>query len=149
MKRLLVGIGHPYRNDDAIGPRLSEMAAGRLPAATIILTHHGEGTGLMELWHGFSEVVLADATCSGSAPGTVRVWDAVAAPLPAGLFPKGSHLFGVAEGVELARRLGRLPAALSVVGIEGSDFTAGQSLSPDVEAAIPLALERLAACFSR
>ncbi|HSV28933.1 MAG TPA: hydrogenase maturation protease [Candidatus Omnitrophota bacterium] len=135
MKTLLIGIGHQYRGDDAVGP----LVAGRIAAMNLpdldVLAHHGEGTDLMERWAGYDRVVVVDATCGGGEIGTIRRWDAVAAPLPAGLFPKGSHVFGLAEGVEMARLLGRLPAAMTVIGIEGELFSAGDVMSPQVEQA--------------
>lgn len=133
MTPLVIGIGHPFRRDDAIGPLVAERVAAATGAE--LLVHHGEGSDLMERWQGRARVVVVDATASGAAPGTVRVWDA-ATPLPAQLFPKGSHLFGLAEGIEMARLLGRLPAAMIVVGVEGQDFSAGEGLSPAVAAAV-------------
>ncbi|HLO78268.1 MAG TPA: hydrogenase maturation protease, partial [Magnetospirillum sp.] len=122
MSVLVLGIGHPFRGDDAIGPMAAEaVAALALPDVTA-LAHHGEGTDLMERWAGFDRVVAVDATRSDSAPGTIRRWDAVAEKLPAALFPKSSHLFGLAEAVEMARLLGRLPAGFTVIGVEGRDF---------------------------
>jgi len=131
---LAIGIGHPFRRDDGIGPAVAEALS--LPGVEILI-HHGEGTDLMARWQDRDQVVAIDATVSGAPAGTLRVWDAVAAPLPAGLFPKGSHQFGLAEAIELSRLLGRLPAALTVIGIEGGDFSAGQGLTPTVAAALP------------
>lgn len=131
MKALVIGIGHPFRGDDAIGPRLAEALAGTVAAE--VIAHHGEGTDLMERWQGFDRVIMVDAMVSGAAAGTIRVWDAIAGSLPANLFPKGSHLFGLVEAVEMARLLGRLPPALSVVGVEGVRFGMGEPLSPEVE----------------
>lgn len=136
MSRLVLGIGHPFRGDDGIGPLVAErIAANNLPGITA-LAHHGEGSDLMGRWAGFDRVVIVDATCSGAPAGTIRRWDAVAEQLPAALFPKSSHLFGLAEAVEMARLLGRLPAALTVIGVEGKDFAAGTTLSPEVAAAV-------------
>lgn len=137
---LVIGIGHAFRTDDSVGPRLAELVADRHIADVTAIPHHGEGTGLMELWTGADRVILIDATVSGAPAGTIRQWDAVT-PLPAGLFPAGSHLFGVAEGIELARRLGQLPPSLTVVGIEASDLSRGEGLTPAVEAALPAALQ--------
>lgn len=136
MTALVLGIGHPFRGDDGIGPLVAErIAALNLPGVTA-LAHHGEGSDLMERWSGFDRVVVVDATRSDAVPGTIRRWDAVAEKLPAALFPKNSHLFGLAEAVEMARLLGRLPAVLTVIGVEGKDFTAGTDLSPEVVAVI-------------
>jgi hydrogenase maturation protease len=81
-------------------------------------------------------VILVDAVVSGREPGTVTGFDAVAAPLPAVFSGCSSHSFGVAEAVELARALGRLPKRLNVYGIEGSEFTQGVGLSPKVARAV-------------
>ena len=51
---------------------------------------------------------------------------------------------GLAEAVELARALGRLPAALELIGIEGSSFEAGRGLAPQVELAAEQVAGRLA-----
>ena len=47
-----------------------------------------------------------------------------------------THAFGVADAVELARALGRLPGRLDVYAIEGASFAAGDRLSPAVERAV-------------
>lgn len=136
MTILILGIGHPFRGDDGIGPLVAErIAALTLPGVTA-LAHHGEGSDLMERWAGFDRVVVVDATRSDAPPGTIRRWDAVAEKLPAALFPKSSHLFGLAEAVEMARLLGRLPPVLTVIGVEGKDFSTGTELSPEVAAVV-------------
>jgi hydrogenase maturation protease len=50
----------------------------------------------------------------------------------------------VAEAVELARSLAQLPPHLVVYGIEGANFAAGVELSPAVEQAVEMVVERLA-----
>jgi hydrogenase maturation protease len=131
LKTLVIGIGHPFRGDDAVGPSVAEAVAALSLSDVTTLTHHGEGTDLMERWQGYGWVIVVDATRSGAMPGTIRQWDA-AEGLPAALFPKGSHVFGVAEAVEMARLLGRLPPRLTVIGVEGADFTMGAGMSPAV-----------------
>lgn len=136
MKILVLGIGHPFRGDDGIGPLVAERIAALSLSCVTALAHHGEGTDLMERWAGCDRVVVVDATSSDAAPGTIRRWDAVAEILPASLFPKTSHQFGLAEAVEMARLLGRLPPALTVIGVEGKDFSAGTELSAEVAAVV-------------
>jgi hydrogenase maturation protease len=80
-------------------------------------------------------VVVVDAAQSGAPPGTVRRFDARAAPVPARLLRSSTHAFGVPDAIELARTLGRLPAALDVYAIEGAAFAAGDRLTPSVERA--------------
>ena len=86
---------------------------------------------------------MVDAAAAGVAPGTVHRFDAGAAPLPARSLRSSSHHFGVADAVELARSLDRLPARLTVYAIEGEDFGAGRELSPAVRRAVDQVVEEL------
>ena len=47
-----------------------------------------------------------------------------------------THALGLAEAIEIARSLGRLPTRVRVVGIEGARFDFGRGLSPEVEDAV-------------
>jgi hydrogenase maturation protease len=133
---LIVGVGNAYRHDDAVGlvaaRRLRETVGGdaRLWEAG------GEGTALMEAWQGVDTVLLIDAVRSGAPAGTVHRVDAHAGPVPAALFRGSTHAFNVAEAIELARALNRLPPRLILFGIEGIRFDAGVGLSPDVAQAV-------------
>jgi hydrogenase maturation protease len=100
-----------------------------------VLEREGEPTSLIDSWEGAEAVWLVDAVSSGAEPGTVHRHDASARELPARLFDTSTHHFGLAEAVELARALGRLPRTAIVFGIEGASFETGETLSPEVEAA--------------
>ena len=78
---------------------------------------------------------MVDAVSSGAEPGTIHRLDALTERLPAELSRGSTHAFGLAEAVELARALERLPGRLLVFGIEGKRFDAGAGLSPEVEQA--------------
>jgi Ni,Fe-hydrogenase maturation factor len=58
-----------------------------------------------------------------------------AAPIPSRFFRCSTHVFSVAEAVELGRALNQLPPRLIVYGIEGKDFAAGVGLSAVVDRA--------------
>ena len=129
MTRLVIGVGNPWRGDDGAGIEVARRLGG--------VAFEGDGTGLIDVWESAGdEVVVVDAAAAGGTPGTIRRFDAVAAPLPAHALRSSSHHFGVAEAVELARSLDRLPPALRVYAIEGEDFGAGQELSPTVRRAV-------------
>jgi hydrogenase maturation protease len=129
---LIIGVGNGFRRDDGVGPLVAE----RLRAAGFnAVEHSGEGTSLMEAWSGAETVFIVDAALSGAPPGTVHRFDATRDTLPKDLFHYSSHLFAVAEAVEMARILGRLPKLLIVYGIEGETFDFGEGLSPAVERA--------------
>ena len=133
---LVIGVGNAYRGDDGAGiVAARKLAAQRLPGVRV-MEMNGEGTSLVEAWKGVPSVLLVDAVSSGAVPGTIHRFEAQAGPLPKGLEHRSSHSFGVAEAMEVARALGRLPPRLVIYGIEGSLFNSGQGLSPKVERAV-------------
>ena len=138
---LILGCGNDDRSDDAAGL----LVARRLRQLGIDAhEHRGDALELLEAWNGAHEVVVVDAIVSGAAPGTVIRWDA-AAPLAAGEFQCSTHDLGLAEAVELARVLGRLPAKLTIYGIEAKSFERGGQPSTEVREAV----ERLTAQIER
>ena len=95
-----------------------------------MLEREGEPTALIDAWEGADALWLVDAVSSGAEPGTVHRLDASERALPPDLFRASTHHVGLAEAVELARALGRLPARTVVFGIEGGSFAVGEPLSP-------------------
>jgi hydrogenase maturation protease len=126
---IVIGLGNAFRGDDGAGPAVAR-ALGDDPR---VLVHEGEPLSLLDAWEGADEVIVVDAARSGAAPGTVHRLDGLTAP--AGL--NGStHALGLADTLELARALGRAPARVELIGIEGEDFGAGEALSPAVRVAV-------------
>ena len=133
---LVIGVGNRWRGDDAAGLVVARRLGG--------LEHEGDATTLVDAWRAGDDVVIVDAASSGAPPGTVRRFDALAAPLPAAHLRSSTHAFGVTDAVELARALGRLPATLRVIAIEGAGFTAGDRLSDAVAGAVDAVVAELA-----
>lgn len=150
---LLVGLGSPDRGDDAVGPLVAAAVARAvdergLPG--VLVVEHEDPTALIDLLDptgpagSWAAVVVTDAVRSGVAPGTVTVLDVGPdgpdlTSLGAGLDPgpAGTHGFGLAGAIELARALDRLPPRVVIVGIEAVSFEHGAPLSAPVLAAIP------------
>ncbi len=142
---LCVGIGNTLRADDAAGL----LAARRLRALNLpgvaVTESNGDGAALLDQFSSADAVYLLDAAQAGGAPGTIYRVDALAQPLPRGLFAASSHLFSAAEAVEMARALGQLPARLVIYGVEAADFTVGAPPSGAVLAAVEELARRVAA----
>jgi len=140
---LIIGIGNASRGDDAAGLIAARRIQEALlalpdppdPGRVAVLEQDGEGTALMALWESQGTVILIDAARSGAAAGSIHRFDARSRPLPAGFRGCSTHAFGVAEAVELARALDRLPPRLIVYGIEGRSFSVGAPPSEAVESA--------------
>jgi hydrogenase maturation protease len=137
---LIVGIGNPFRSDDAAGIVLSRLLRDCVPPGVRVIEETGEGAALLDAWRGATAVILVDAVQSGAAPGTFHRLDLRAQEIPHQFFRYSTHAFGVAEAVELARALNRLPPRLIFHGIEGKQFASGEGLSPEVERALPSTL---------
>jgi hydrogenase maturation protease len=124
----VLGVGNEWRGDDGAGPAVARLLRGAGVAAREI---GGEPAALLDAWDGLAEVIVVDAVRSGAAPGTIHRRAGAGRP-GAG----STHALGVAEAVELARALGRLPARLELYGIEGERFEPGEGLTPPVARAV-------------
>jgi hydrogenase maturation protease len=144
MRAVVAGLGNPWRGDDGVGLVVVERLRGRLPDTVEVVTIVDEPTRLLDAFDA-DAVVIADAVAVDEPrPGTVHRIDAVHEALPE-RFGSSTHHFGLADTVELARSLGRLPASLVVYGIEGARFDAGEGLDPRVEAAAEEVATRISA----
>jgi hydrogenase maturation protease len=132
---LVIGIGNPDRGDDAAGLAVAGKVRAAAPAGISVIELGGDQLALLDAWDGDADVYVVDAVCSGGAAGTVYRFDA-ATPLGGDFSHRGTHLFSLADVIELARALGRLPARLTGFGIEGAGFELGAPLSPEAEAAV-------------
>ena len=132
---LIIGLGNDYRGDDAVGRALARRLQAVAGGNVRVMEESGEGASLIEAWAGADFVILIDAVHSGGAPGTIQRFDAAVQPLPGSFFHHSTHAFSVAEAVELARALNRLPQRLIVYGIEGKNFHSRVGLSPEVKEA--------------
>ncbi len=143
----VIGIGQRYRHDDAVGLMVAERLAETVDSSSVeVVTASGEGSDLMDRWHGAETVVVVDALASeADPPGALHRWDAHQRPIPAEVFPQSTHLFSLPQAIELARVLGELPRRLIVYGVVGTDFQMGEGLSASVQDAIDEVVDRIEA----
>jgi hydrogenase maturation protease len=131
----VIGIGNRDRGDDAAGLEVAARLRAASPAGVEIIDLEGDQIRLLDVWATDATVILIDATCSGAVPGTVTRFDA-SCPLSHQFSHRGSHTFGLADVIELARALDRLPRHLSGYGIEGASFAIGAPFSAEVATAV-------------
>ena len=128
-------VGNRLRGDDAAGLEVARHLRGTLPAGVEITEREGEPTALIGGWEGVDALWVVDAVSSESETGMVHRLDASDRALPPDPFRASTHHVSLAETLELARTLGRLPAQTIVYGIEGGSFAVGEPLTPAVAAA--------------
>ncbi|GAA2208054.1 hydrogenase maturation protease [Nonomuraea monospora] len=142
-RTVVIGLGNDYRGDDGAG-----LATARLlrELGVPVVENGGDPAELMEAWTGAEVAVVIDAACSGEPPGVVRRFRGVAS-LPHG--GASSHALSLADAVELARVLGRMPGELVVYTVEGATFALGAGLSEPVSAAVAALARTIARGLSR
>jgi hydrogenase maturation protease len=138
---LVAGIGNPDRGDDGFGPAVARRLRRPLPPGVCVVERSGDVLALIADWQGYAAVVLVDAMSAMTEAGRLHRFDLDEAPLPIGFAYRSTHGFGVAEAVELARSLDRLPQRLVLYVAEGTSFAIGTSLSPAVAGAVDAAAE--------
>jgi len=143
---LVIGVGNRLRADDGAGLEAVRRVRDRAPVDWLEVRElRGDPTELLDVWLGREAVVLVDTMRSGATPGTIVRLDASHEPLPA-LERRGlssTHATGLADTIELARALGRLPARVIVYAVEGRRYDAGAGLSREIAAMVPTLAERV------
>lgn len=137
MKRVVIGMGNPFRHDDGAGLEVVRRLRRHAPPGVTILEHDGEPAGLLDAWRGADEAYVIDSV-RGTDPGVVHhvhlsSLDETGDPIAHQR--DSTHALGLGEAVELARVLDLLPPTLNIIGIEGVDFSVGEGVSAEVDRA--------------
>jgi len=146
---LVIGIGNADRGDDAVGIIIARRINTRFLAGVRVVEHNGESTDLLDCLSGAESAYMVDACVTGQPPGTINRFDVSATALSHSAFGRSTHGMGLADAVELARALGRLPRRCILYAIDGRKFDLGAVLSPEVavaaEKVVKLILDELRA----
>lgn len=139
----VICIGNEFRGDDGVGLIIAKQLRELDSSELAVIEESGEGASLMDAWEERDLAIIVDASNSGAKAGTVFRFDAHKQAIPSAFFHYSTHAFSVAEAVELARSLEKLPPGLIIYAIEGKNFEAGAAISPEVEGAVGPVIERL------
>jgi len=136
MSLVVFAMGNALRADDGVGRAVARGLADSVPGLEVmevqeLLPEHADQLANAD------GALFIDASVSGS-PGEVRAAPLVPRPARAAVI----HALMPEEVMDLARSLhGRAPPA-AMVTVAGRDFAWGEALSPEAEAALPLAREK-------
>ncbi|HPF70085.1 MAG TPA: hydrogenase maturation protease [Candidatus Krumholzibacteria bacterium] len=142
----VIAAGNSFCGDDGVGAAVLDAIRERniLPGVDLVDVQT-DALALVELLEPQEPAIVVDAARMGAAPGSV----AVLRPDEESLGLRGDHLslhgLGLPEALALARRLGRLPARLVVIGVEPGRLDLGGGLSEAVRAAVPQVVDIIAA----
>jgi hydrogenase maturation protease len=133
---LALAMGTPLRGDDGAGVAIARGLEPLVPGlevieASALLPEHAEAVARA------GGVLFLDASAAG-VPGEIRT----ARVRPRPLRTAALHALVPEELLGLALALHGCAPPAALVTISGRDFSFGERLSPEVEAALPPALER-------
>jgi hydrogenase maturation protease len=140
---VVIGVGNLWSGDDAAGVLVARALRGRLPDGVSLIEHEGEPTALIDAWDGTGLAIVVDAVAGTGPPGSVWCFDATTSRVPSIVTGRSTHAFTLGEAIELARSLGRMPARLWLVGVEGGNFQAGAKPGRTVARAIEPATSKV------
>ncbi len=135
---VVIGVGHRDRGDDAIGPAVADEIGRRLEHVTAI-AREGDLAVLPLLWTENDDVVVVDACWSKEPAGHVHEIDPDRLRNGLGM---STHGLSVADAVTLAEKLGRRPASLTILGVDGHSFAHGP-MSRELAAAFPQVVDEV------
>ena len=141
---LILGLGNPLATDDSVGLRVVEQLKPLLAGRTDVelSEDYWGGLRLMERMIGFDVAIVIDAIRTGAPPGTIHRLTAGGIPTQRSA---SAHDVNLATALEFGRRAGvQVPDNRNVqlVGVEAGDILSfGEGCTPEVQAAIPRAVE--------
>ncbi len=147
MKTLVLGLGNPILTDDGVGIHVVRKAATACQQPDVSFAEAAVGgLRLLELIAGYDRLILVDAIQTPDGrPG--QIYRLAIGDLRAPRHAGSTHDLSFREAIAWGRQMGlALPAdeAISIIAIEAEDVLSfGETLTPAVASAVPIAMKRL------
>jgi hydrogenase maturation protease len=151
-KTLVIGLGNPILRDDSVGLRVAQLLRDHVEVMqdVEIAEDYWGGLRLMERLIGYDRAVIIDAILTGADPGTLHVLSPEDIPTQRSA---SIHDVNLPTALSFGRQAGaHLPDLqnIALIAIEAADVnTFGETLSPEVEAALPQAVDAVLSILKR
>jgi hydrogenase maturation protease len=139
----VIGVGNAWRGDDAVGLQAVRRLRDRLGPSVEVIEAEGNGLAILDLMEGIDHIILIDAVKGGGRTGTTVRLDLSTESRWGTVAPCSTHAMGIADAIDLARALGRLPKQLILYGIEIESIDSGASLSGSVREGLDSVVEQV------
>ena len=140
----IVGIGNEFRGDDGVALSILRSLKNELPPQVKTIELTGDQSSLLELMQDTDTMIIIDAVSSAAPAGTIFRVDASGEPFPNDFFAVSTHSIDLAQSIELARTMNRLPDVVLIYGIVGKDFSFTTSFSQRVKDSAEAVRSRIA-----
>ncbi len=150
-KTLILGLGNVLMSDEGIGAEVvRRLAAEAEPDAPLLFLDGGTLSFTLAVPIGdCPHLIVVDAAAMGDTPGSVRVFEGEAMDSQLSRHAKSVHEVSLSDLMDMARLTDSLPARRALVGVEPAIVDWGDRLTPAVEAAIPVAMDRIRGLLAR
>ena len=142
-KAVVIGLGNLYMRDDGFGIRVAQELKKKKVGEEVSVQEYPEmDLTIIENLHGASKVIMVDSVRGGKKPGTVSKF--AFTPRKGDLHELPSlHSLELSDVLDLASSTGILTCPVVIVGVEPKDDSLGNGLSPEVEQAVPKAIQAI------
>ena len=140
----VICVGNAWRGDDAVGRHAACLLRERLGPSFDVVESDADGLALLDLAEGAESIILIDAVKGAGPPGSTIRLDLSEESRWRSIVPCSSHALGIADAIDLARVLGRLPKRMVLYGVELESDVSGTSLSRPVREGLANVVEQVA-----
>ncbi len=143
---LVLGLGNVLLTDEAAGVRVAEHLAASPEAGALGLRALDGGTmglTLMVEMEDADAMVVIDSAYLDAAPGTIALFEGAEMDRFLRTRGRNPHDIGLDDVMDGLRLRGAVPPQRALVGIQPADLTVGETMTPAVAAAVPVAAERV------
>lgn len=127
---IIVGIGNPYRGDDAAGWTVIDGLKETVGSTIKLVKQQGDVAELLDIFAHHKSVYLVDACRSNELTGAWQRIDVHQQPIPPENSQTSTHGFSVSQAIALAKNLDQLPNKLILYAITGDNYSISCILSP-------------------
>ena len=147
---LILGIGNTLFRDEGVGVELIRRLELADDLKDVVLIDGGTlSFTLAPAIADSPRLIVVDAAILGAPPGTVRVFEGEAMDRQLSGKGKSVHEVSLMDLMDMARLSDTLPRRRALVGIEPDEVDWGDTLSPAVDAAVPIALAEIRRLLAR
>ncbi|MBK1719516.1 HyaD/HybD family hydrogenase maturation endopeptidase [Thiocystis violacea] len=141
-RTLILGIGNILMTDEGVGAEVVRRLEAALEPDEAIAFMDG-GTLSFTLAGPIGEsqrLIVVDAAALSDAPGSLRLFEDEAMDRQLRTQARSVHEVSLSDLMDMARLSDSLPERRALIGIEPGVIDWGERLTPEVEAAVPLAM---------
>lgn len=140
----IIGIGHPDRGDDSLGPKVIEALKDNSNLNADLIAILGDMTTLLSLFEQYSKIIIVDAIQTGKVNvGHLHCFEDDQIKPMTNYCRTSTHAFDLGQTIEMATALDQCPQHLIIIGLEAQQFEPMTPMSTILENKIPELIHKI------